>query len=199
MNYLAHAYLSLNTPGVITGNMISDFVKGSRQYELPAAILRGVKLHRAIDQFTDSHESTRFVKGIFHPRYRLYAGAFSDIVYDHFLANDDALFKEEEGMMKLNETTCRDLEENTVWLPEKFLPVFSSMKKNNWLTLYGQDWAMKKSFEGLVKRASYLEEADSAFELFMTHKQVIREAYSHFMPELLAFNSLMFEEIIGAV
>ena len=30
MNYLAHAYLSFGDPGILTGNMISDFVKGKR-------------------------------------------------------------------------------------------------------------------------------------------------------------------------
>jgi acyl carrier protein phosphodiesterase len=33
MNYLAHAYLSFNEPGILTGNMISDFVKGKRKYD----------------------------------------------------------------------------------------------------------------------------------------------------------------------
>ncbi|MFY7899136.1 MAG: ACP phosphodiesterase, partial [Chitinophagaceae bacterium] len=32
MNFLAHAYLSFQQPSLLIGNMISDFVKGKKQY-----------------------------------------------------------------------------------------------------------------------------------------------------------------------
>jgi acyl carrier protein phosphodiesterase len=42
MNFLAHAYLSFNNPEILVGNMISDFVKGSRQFQYPEAIQNGI-------------------------------------------------------------------------------------------------------------------------------------------------------------
>jgi acyl carrier protein phosphodiesterase len=196
MNYLAHAYLSMGKPGIITGNMISDFVKGKRQFDLPPSIFKGIQLHRAIDSFTDRHESTSFVKNIFRPRYRLYSGAFADVVYDHFVANDINLFQHQQNRDDLHDTTCNDLESNMIWLPEKFLPVLQSMKKHRWLILFGEDPAMKLSFEGLVKRSAYLKESEYAFELFMTRKQEMKEAYDHFMPELLRYNGNILEQIM---
>ena len=88
MNYLAHAYLSFNDPEILTGNLISDFVKGKKKFDYPRGIQNGITLHRAIDNFTDTHETTRQAKEVFRPHYRLYAGAFVDVVYDHYLAND---------------------------------------------------------------------------------------------------------------
>ena len=88
MNYLAHAYLSFNKPAILTGNMISDFVKGKTKYNYPAEIQKGIQLHRLIDAFTDFHPATAKAKKIFHAQYRLYSGAFVDVVYDHFLACD---------------------------------------------------------------------------------------------------------------
>lgn len=196
MNYLAHAYLSMSKPGIITGNMISDFVKGKKQYDLPPAILKGLRLHRSIDEFTDKHESTTFIKNIFRPKYRLYAGAFADVSYDHFLANDANIFHSQRSKAELNELTCNDLDSNINWLPEKFLPVLDSMKKHKWLILFGEDHAMKKSFEGLVKRAAYLNEAEYAFELFISRKKEMQEAYEHFMPELLRHNERMIDQIM---
>jgi acyl carrier protein phosphodiesterase len=38
MNYLAHAYLSFNEPEILTGNMISDFVKGKKKFEFSLTI-----------------------------------------------------------------------------------------------------------------------------------------------------------------
>ena len=31
VNYLAHAYLSFGDPEILTGNLISDFVKGKKK------------------------------------------------------------------------------------------------------------------------------------------------------------------------
>ncbi|HEY8657933.1 MAG TPA: hypothetical protein VIL78_02790, partial [Hanamia sp.] len=86
MNYLAHAFLSFNNADILTGNMISDFVKGKAKFDYPGEIQKGIHLHRLIDSFTDSHEVTARAKKFFRPQYRLYSGAFVDIVYDHFLA-----------------------------------------------------------------------------------------------------------------
>ena len=95
MNFLAHARLSFSDPEVLVGNMISDFVKGRRQYDYPAGIQKGIRLHRAIDQFTDTHPVNQEAKLLFRPAYRLYAGAMVDVVYDHFLATDEEEFDEE--------------------------------------------------------------------------------------------------------
>ena len=65
--------------------MISDFVKGKKKFDYPAGIQKGIMLHRHIDNFTDTHEATREAKEIFRPHYRLYSGAFVDVVYDHCL------------------------------------------------------------------------------------------------------------------
>ena len=95
MNYLAHAYLSFNEAGIITGNMISDFVKGKKKFDYNESIQNGITLHRAIDEFTDSHRVTKQAKLFFKADYRLYSGAFVDVVYDHFLAIDENEFTEE--------------------------------------------------------------------------------------------------------
>ena len=73
--------------------MISDFVKGKTKYDYPESIQKGIHLHRLIDEFTDTHPVTAKAKSYFRPQYRLYSGAFIDIVYDHFLALDKKHFE----------------------------------------------------------------------------------------------------------
>ena len=50
--------------------MISDFVKGKKQFDYPINIQKGIQLHRAIDTFTDQHHATKAAKlawqGQFH-------------------------------------------------------------------------------------------------------------------------------------
>src|ERR1700759_3288226 len=92
MNYLAHAYLSFEIPEITVGNLISDFVKGRQKENYPSKIRQGIMLHRAIDNFTDTHAVTRKAKIYLKEPYGLYAGPLVDIIYDHFLANDPIIF-----------------------------------------------------------------------------------------------------------
>ena len=130
MNYLAHAYLSFNLPDILVGNMINDFIKGKKQFDYPAAVQKGIQLHRAIDAFTDSHDATKKLKSFFHPHYRLYAGAFADVVYDHFLANDKNEFATESDLKQFSESTYEILEKNYSLLPEQYFFV------NSYISVY---------------------------------------------------------------
>ena len=83
--------------------MISDFVKGKKKFDFSPLIQKGIALHRAIDDFTDFHPATYNAKSYFRKEYRLYSGAFVDIVYDHFLANDKKEFEDRWGPLDEND------------------------------------------------------------------------------------------------
>ncbi len=180
MNYLAHAYLSFGDAQILTGNMISDYVKGKTQYSYPQTVQKGIRLHRAIDDFTDSHPSTKAIMSLFRPQYRLYAGAFVDVVYDYFLANDKKVFPDSDTLMQFTTKTYRQLGEHEQHFPLKFKMAYPYMVSQNWLYNYQFDEGMKKSFAGLVHRATYLYESDIAFEIFLENKQHIQGHYHDF-------------------
>ena len=117
MNLLAHAWLSFNQPDILVGNMISDYVKGKSKEAYPAEIQRGIMLHRAIDTFTDVHPSTIAAKQFFRPQYRLYAGAFVDVVYDHFLANDLLEFEDPASLNEFAQSSRVAIRVNEASLP----------------------------------------------------------------------------------
>src|SRR6476661_6072161 len=124
MNYLAHAYLSFNDPQILVGNMISDYVKGKAQFSFSGKVQKGITLHREIDRYTDSHPSTKKAKEIFRPAYRLYSGAIMDVLYDHFLANDDSEFTP-VSLKEFSTRTYQQLELQAAELPINFLQVFT--------------------------------------------------------------------------
>ena len=74
MNFLAHSYLSFSEEQLV-GNMIADFVKNRDVARLPESIQKGIKLHRAIDTFTDAHSLIHEAKAPFRPLVRLYSGS----------------------------------------------------------------------------------------------------------------------------
>ena len=192
MNYLAHAWLSFLDPEITVGNLISDFVKGKKKFDYPAAIQKGIILHRIIDEFTDNHIATKEAKEIFRPHYRLYSGAFIDVVYDHFFATDDTEFTE-TSLLSFSETTYTFLAEQSSWLPMRFAGMFPYMRSQNWLFNYRQKWGIARSMEGLVRRAMYIQESETAYQLFEEHYQRLGVYYRQFWEDLRPFARRQFE------
>lgn len=194
MNYLAHAYLSFNRPGILVGNMISDFVKGRKKFDYPQEIQQGISLHREIDNFTDSHFATKQAKGFFRPAYRLYAGSFIDVVYDHFLALDENEFTD-ESLRLFTINTYTILDRFTGQFPEKFSMMYPYMKAHNWLYHYRYREGIQKSLGGVVRRSKYLTESDTAYFLFVQHYDSLKQSYQLFFPELKSFSMNFLKQI----
>jgi acyl carrier protein phosphodiesterase len=164
---------------MLVGNMISDYVKGKKKFDYPFSIQQGITLHRFIDAFTDEHEATREAKQVFRPAYRLYSGAFIDVVYDHFLATDITEFSE-QSLLQFSQQVYAVLGKNTRWMPEQFTHLFPYMQEHNWLFNYRTRWGIGKSMGGVVRRSAYLTESDTAFNLFEQHYQLLQDCYRHF-------------------
>jgi acyl carrier protein phosphodiesterase len=184
MNYLAHAFLSFNHTPTLVGNMISDYVKGKTKFNYPSNIQQGIAIHRAIDHFTDYHAATKQAKQYFKPDVGLYAGAFVDVVYDHFLALDSQQFINPAALQIFATNTYQQLQDNTSYLPENFLRMLPYMQQQNWLYNYQYVWGIEKSFEGLVRRASYLNSSAAAFIAFNNNYQALQNCYNDFFSDV---------------
>jgi acyl carrier protein phosphodiesterase len=177
------------------GNLISDFVKGKKKFDYKEGIQKGITLHRAIDTFTDSHDVTKLAKDIFRPCYRLYSGAFVDVVYDHFLATDVNEFNE-QSLAEFSEHVYRIVDRYTNDLPERFARMFPYMKSQNWLFNYRTRWGTESSFGGVVRRARYLEESETAASLFEAHYKELHQCYLTFFPDVKSFAYGLYGDII---
>jgi len=186
MNFLAHAYLSFGDADLLTGNIISDFVKGKAQYTYPEAIQHGIRLHRAIDTFTDAHDATKEAAHFFKTPYRLYSGAIVDVVYDHFLAADHGLFPNNTLLLFTHETYSM-LDAHAAHLPPNFARVFAYMKAENWLWNYRTPEGLYRSLQGLARRATYISEGETAFRIFQQQYAALQACYHRFMPDVIAF------------
>ncbi|MFP5040365.1 ACP phosphodiesterase [Parasediminibacterium sp. JCM 36343] len=195
MNYLAHAYLSFQQPPIVVGNMISDFIKGKKQYDYPLAIQKGIKLHRAIDNFTDTHAITKKAKQFFRPAVGPYCGAFLDIAYDHFLATDTNEFATPAKLAVFADFTYQVLEDNENILPERFTKMLPHMKQNNWLNNYQHNWGIQKSFANIAYKATYLTSGDECFSLFEQHYENLKQSYKLFFPELKLYSAQYLETL----
>jgi len=197
LNYLAHAWLSFLDPEITVGNLISDFVKGKKKFDYPPGIQNGILLHRLIDSYTDNHPATREAREIFRPAYRLYSGAFIDVVYDHFLATDEQEFTE-KTLLAFTQDAYAILQNHASWLPPRFAGMFPYMRSQNWLFHYRQRTGISRSMEGLVRRSAYMQESATAYQLFEEHYQRLGDYYRQFWKDMRPFALQQFEILKSA-
>ena len=195
MNFLAHAYLSFDHHHLIVGNMTSDFLKGSARYNYPASIQNGIELHRRIDAYTDAHLQIKEAKKFFKKDYRLYSGPIVDILFDHYLANDESIFNE-ASLKDFTLNIYNVLEDNVTALPHNFIPVLTYMKKENWLFNYRYKSGMEKSLRGLIRRSSFLSESETAYRLFEENYTGLQECYNLFIDDVKQFAKHQINELV---
>ena len=188
MNYLGHAFLSYNNADILAGNMIADHVKGRAAFEkFPPGIQRGIVLHRKIDARADIHPATLRAKLLFREDYGRYSGAIMDTLYDHFLANDPAIFANEQALLDFSLKVYAQLDENQIYFPDKFAAYFSSMKQHNWLYGYRTTKGMERALNGLARRANYMPPINKAYDIFITAYYQLNQCYYEFIDDIISF------------
>jgi len=175
--------------------MISDFVKGRDKFVFSGSIQKGIELHRHIDTFTDLHPATKKAMEVFRPYYRLYSAPIMDILFDHFLATDPNLFTD-SSLKEFSKSTYFHLENNSTDLPKRFLQVLFYMKTDDWLYNYSRVEGIRKSLYGLARRATYLQEVDTAYSVFLKHYHYLKGCYQKFFPDVKQFAKQKFEELV---
>lgn len=186
MNYLAHAYLSFGSDTVLVGNMVSDFVKGKDVLNYPPPIQKGIRLHRLIDSFTDAHPVNKEARGYLRSGAGRYSGAFLDIIYDHFLATDPSRFLP-GTLPAFAARTYALLNAEATGLPPNFLRMLTYMESQDWLSNYALRAGIRRSLEGMVRRAAYLSDDAQVYPLFEEHYVALGDCYRLFFPELEAY------------
>ena len=186
MNFLAHLYLSQNNKNILLGNFIADPIKGNKYKAFPQEIQNGILLHRAIDNFTDTHDIVKISKRRLHERYNHYDGIIIDIFYDHFLAKNWALYSEIPLPIYVD-AVYGFLETSSDIFPESIQFMFPYMVQNNWLVTYASTQGIEKILYGMNRRTKGISKMDMAIKDLNDHYTDFEEDFSAFFTELIAF------------
>lgn len=179
MNFLAHTYLSPQNDIVMLGNLSGDFVKGRIMNGIHEDIINGVKLHREIDTFTDSHEKFKNAKRIISPYFHHYSGVLIDMFFDYFLAkkwneqNPLQLKAHIKGIYKMGI-------DNYLILPEKFQPVLPKMIKYDWLSMYSTHNDLKTILSQMTNRINNKAMLHEGVDLLMEHEVQLEDLFNEF-------------------
>jgi len=192
LNYLAHLYLSANHPGLMIGNFIADHVKGSGEGLYDGDILKGIRLHRMIDAFTDSHPVVEESKKRLRPVYRKYAPVIVDVFYDHFLAGDWPAYHHQE--LNAFSAGCYSfLKEQVRFLPARTVHMLSYMERQDWLSGYATLPGIRLALTGLSRRTSFDSNMQHAHLALEESYDDFHREFGEFFPELRAYVSVLLE------
>ncbi|MEB2781957.1 ACP phosphodiesterase [Algoriphagus sp. C2-6-M1] len=186
MNYLAHAYLSFGQDEVLVGNFIGDFVKGKMMNTFPEEVQNGIKLHRAIDKFTDTHPLVRAGQSYLRPRFGHYSTVITDIYFDYFLAKNWSKYSD-LPLVEFTQNTFGTLNHYRQFFPDRFTSMFQWMEQDNWLLKYGEIEGIQQTLTGMSRRTRFDSKMEVAHLALLEKEGEFQVIFFAFFEELETF------------
>ncbi len=187
MNFLAHLYLAGDNPESIIGNFIADHVKGSAIDTYSQGIIKGIRFHRSVDEFTDNNDIVNEAVVRLRPDFRKYAGVVLDMYYDHFLANAWDEYSNEE-LIDFTRRMYRVIKSSHHLLPARSKYILPYMMADNWLVNYKYFDGLHKALSGISRRTKFESNLESAVENLKGDYDYYKESFNQFFPQLIEFS-----------
>ena len=191
MNFLAHIYLSFNDKEITIGNFIADSIRGNKFDHLPKRVQKGIKLHRFIDTYTDTHDIPKISSKRLHANYSHYSRVIVDIYYDHFLAKNWSKYSD----IPLNvfvDDFYDLLEDNYEILPDGVKRMMPYMIADNWIFNYSKMDGIARVLNGMNRRTDNKSKMNFAILDLEQHYDAFEEEFTDFFEELITFSKYKF-------
>ena len=188
MNYLAHLLLAEQTAESLIGNLAGDFVKGRIGDEVPPAIAAGIRHHRRVDAFTDSHPSVTAFRRVLIPEHGHYARVIADVFFDHFLAVDFTRYSSEPVDAFLNRVYAA-IDPQVDTLPGRLRIVYPRMRDEGWLSSYQSLEGIRLALGGISHRLSrHPQLAQAVHFLEDADRPALESLFHEFFPDVKAIS-----------
>ena len=186
MNYLAHLYLAGLDPDLIVGNFIADGVKGKQIERFSPGVIKGIKLHRQIDMFTDSHPVIERGKEALRPKFRKFSGVVMDVFGDHFLSKNWTAYSK-TSLREFTESIYSFLNQRKADFPERCRYTLHYMSMQDWLYNYQHIEGVKRALTGLAIRSTFPSGMENAHKELERHYLFYQSIFHEFLPDLIRF------------
>jgi acyl carrier protein phosphodiesterase len=193
VNFLAHFYLSANSEPLLVGNLIGDAVKGRSLAAFPEPVQQGIRMHRAIDYFTDTHPAVSKSKDRLRPHFNHYAGVITDVFYDHILATNWSDYSD-EPLEAYTHRIYGLLERHWLLFPPRIQFMFPYMKQNNWLLGYAGIQGIHRALSGMAKRTAFVSHMEEAAKFLERDYSLYKQDFEIFFPSLVEHTRAFREE-----
>jgi acyl carrier protein phosphodiesterase len=132
--------------------LLGDFIKGPVPDTLPSRVADGVRLHRAIDSYAESHPAFRASRSRVSPTRRRVAGIMVDMFYDHFLARHWTEYQPEEALEDFTARQYALLAGLGADLPDRLARILPAMRADDWLASYREIESVAAALDRMASR-----------------------------------------------
>jgi acyl carrier protein phosphodiesterase len=185
MNWLAHLYLSEPNAQFRVGNLLPDLTSAARLAFLPEPYQKGIRCHRQIDRFTDSHPRVHSCMRRFPPPYRRYGGVLTDVYFDHFLARDWPAYSKVPLPDFISEI-YRDIEACSSVIPAEAKQPLQRMREEDWLGSYHFIAGVSDILGRISRRLRRPLDLNGSLPIFQKQETAFLDDFQAFFPDLVA-------------
>lgn len=183
MNFLGHLYLSGTEPLVVVGNFMADAVKGRDLSRFHPSIAQGIRLHRAIDTFTDTHPLQQQGRERAHAHAGRYASVVMDLFYDHILAANWNEFHP-EPLKEYARRMYALLTEHADHMPDRTRQMLPYMIQYDWLGSYAHLEGIGRALAGLARRVPEGTPMVGSETVLREHLAAYTAEFRSFLPQI---------------
>jgi acyl carrier protein phosphodiesterase len=186
MNHLAHLFLGGTDPEVLMGNLSGDFVKGPLEGRYARKVEAGIRMHRAIDAFTDSHPAAGAFRRHIAVEWRHYARVIADILFDYFLASGWSRYSD-QTLDAFLQSSFRRIDGVAEGMPEGLRRIYPRMRDGRWFKSYAEIDGIRAALFHTSKRMSRRPPLEEAVSFLQNDADILRRHFEEFFPAVIEF------------
>lgn len=186
MNHLAHAVLAGTDADLILGSLLGDFVHGPVPTGLRRGVEQGIRLHRAIDVYTDAHPVVTGLRATFVAPYRRYAGILLDVWFDHLLARDFQRWCD-TPLAGFSTALLALLQRHHDELPPTMQRFVVYMRRGGLPAAYADAAVIGQVLAGIGTRLSRANPLHEALPVLLEREAALQAGFAAFFPQLTGY------------
>jgi len=194
LNYLAHLYLSQSNTDLMVGNYIADHVKGRDYLTYPEGIQKGIKMHREIDTFTDTHAIPQRGKDRLYNKYGKYSAVLIDMFYDHVLAREWSDYSP-IALSTFSRSAYKVLKAQQHLFPPASSRTLDWMSRGDWLSGYATVEGIGRALSGISQRARFDNNMDTSVDALIEFYPEYKAEFAEFLPLMIKHLRPYFKEV----
>lgn len=197
MNFVAHLFLSPCNDAFRVGSILADFTVGKMdqiEESFGPDISVGIRHHREVDRFTDSHDAVCACVNAMKDSFGIYGAIVSDVMFDHFLLRH---WKRYCTISK--ETFFASVYQSLTLMrpefPRHYQVTVRRMLERRWLHTYEDVENTAYALQRIGERFTRKTPLSDALPGLKQHYDVLENTFLLFFPQLQRFSDELISEI----
>ena len=194
MNHLAHFFLSKNNDDLAIGNFVADFITNKEIPFFTEGVQKGIKLHREIDFFTDTHPMVKQSTKRLHEYHHKYSPVIVDVYYDYLLGKNWTTFQQDPSACLSGRQVSLSVFTQNIYslltsrhdeLPKNLQTNIKRMIADDWLMRYTTLEGLHEAFKRIEKYATFPGNFGNAAKHLEDFMPDFDEEFLAFFPDLI--------------